>query len=258
MGVARLLRRQELWHIGDLEDPERQMRIGAAYQLVNRIAAPTIYCIGGLIVLMQFETFQRAGLTILASVGLMSVIVGLTARILVGNAFAEFTLSFPQPVRIGDSVELNGEYGSIEELGLLHITFRIWDNRRIVIPNSVLIAKEIVNYTLRDQRVLATAKIEIDQAADIGRAREILRDVARDCENQGGADEPEVWCMSHGGQAIKLRVVAWTSDPSRSWAFRREVIETGVRRLREDGILLPRTHLELADGNVTHSRLAPT
>ncbi len=238
--VQRLVRTKALWSVRGVTDPEKRKRIHTPYLLIRRIAVPLICFVGGLMILMQFETFRNIGMTILASAGLVSLVVGLSARNLLGNAMAGLTLCFSQPIRVGDTVKIGDEYGTIEDIELLNTTFRAWDNRRLVIPNEeILSRKEMVNYTLRDQKIWTKVAIYLDYAADMKKARSILIDVVKNSKYWNGHDEPQIWLMELGEETVTLWVAAWADDPAKAWELQCDVRDNALERFKEEGIPLP-------------------
>ncbi|UCF81504.1 MAG: mechanosensitive ion channel [Acidobacteriota bacterium] len=243
--VHRLVRDKERLSLRGVTDPEKTKRIHTPYVLIRRIAVPLIGIVGTLLVLLQFETFQRISLSILASAGIAGVVVGLAARSLLANAVAGVTLAFSQPIRIGDTVKMGDEWGTIEDIGLFHTIFLVWDHRRMVIPNEVLAGREIVNYSLRDQKIWTKVPIYLDYDADVKKAREILIEVAKESKNWNGKDEPEVWFMELGEQTICLWIAAWADDPDKAWRLGCDILDNALRRFQEEGIPLPRRRFQL-------------
>ena len=243
--VRRLVRTKELWSLRGVTDEGKKKRIHMPYLMIRRIAVPLIYWVGALLVLMQFEAFRRIGITILASAGLISLVIGLAARQLLANTIAGITLCFSQPIRVGDTVKIGDEYGTIEDIGLLHTTFRAWDNRHLVIPNEeILLRKEMVNYTLRDQRIQARVQIHLDYAADLQKARSILIDVAKKSKYWNGQEEPAVWFMEMGRQTITLWVAAWADDPSAAWGLSCDIRDNALERFKQEDIPFPRRRVQ--------------
>ena len=58
------------------------------------------------------------------------------------------TIAFAQPVRIGDEIELRGERGAVEDITLLFTVLRLWDGKRMIVPNETLSTEVVKNLTL--------------------------------------------------------------------------------------------------------------
>jgi len=248
--LGRMIRRKEPGILRSTPKDERARKIRTPLLMMRRVVVPLVYFVGLVIVLMQFPTFRQLGIAFLASAGVAGVVVGMAARSTLSNVIAGFTICFTQPVRVGDIVTLAGEYGMIEQVGLIYTRFRTWDNRRIMIPNEIMSDKEIVNYSMRGEKLWVKLVVHLDYSADVDKARQILVDLVKESEHWLGDDPPNVWFLE--GQTgpivsfvestpatIALTVAAWTETPARAWGLRSEVLTKAMKRLKDAGISLP-------------------
>lgn len=118
----------------------------------------------------------------LASISVISVIVGFAAQNTLGNLIAGISLLLYRPFKLGDRLQLNApgglETGTVESLTLGYTLLRTDDNRRVVVPNSVMASQTNINLTTNDARVIRSVPIGISYDADIDKARAILIDLA--------------------------------------------------------------------------------
>ena len=249
--VKRLVRRQEARVQRITRDEEKTRRIHTQFVMIRRIFIPLIYFIGTIVVLMQFPALRRLGTTFLASAGVAGIVVGMAARSTLANAVAGIMLCFSRPVRVGDTVAIGNEYGTIEEVGLMYTTFKTWDNRRVMIPNEVMADKEIINYSIRDQKIWAKVPIHLDYSADVEKARAILIEIIKNSESWNGQDEPVVWFMELGEQTLTLWAAAWADSPSGAWKLKCDILDNALVRFREEGIALPRRRYQYDGVRVT-------
>jgi len=238
--IGYLVWRQEVRALRNVTREERKRRVITPFLMIRRIAVPTVAAAGGLIILMQFPGFRRLGTTFLASAGIVGIVVGLAARSTLANAVAGIMICFSQPVRIGDTIMIGSEYGVVEEIGLMYTVFKTWDNRRVMIPNEVMANKEIVNYSIRDEKIWTKVPMHLDYSADIGKARAILLDVVKRSQHWEGTSEPAVWTMELGQHDLTLWVAAWTTTPASAWGLKCDVLENALERFKQEGIPLPR------------------
>jgi small-conductance mechanosensitive channel len=124
--------------------PESATRL----QISRRILDAVIWIVAIAISLTQFPELRVFSAGLLASAGVSGIIVGFAARSTLGNAVAGVTIAFAQPVRIGDDIELRGERGAVEDITLLYTFVRLWDGKRLVVPNDTLSTEVLKNLTL--------------------------------------------------------------------------------------------------------------
>jgi len=257
--IGYLVWRQQRRALRQVTREERRRRVITPFLMIQRIAVPLVAFAGGLIILMQFPAFRRLGTTFLASAGVVGIVVGLAARSTLANAVAGIMICFSQPVRIGDTIMIGTEYGVVEEIGLMYTVFKTWDNRRVMIPNEVMANKEIVNYSIRDEKIWTKVPVHLDYSADVDKARAILVDVVKHSEHWDGTSEPAVWTMELGEENLTLWVAAWTNSPTDAWGLKCEVLENALKRFRQEDIPLPRRRYQRENPSpITEEQRAPS
>lgn len=144
------------------EDPSviasAETRIGITQRIINA----GIYFFAFIFFLLQFEAMRNIGSGLLASAGLAGIVIGMAAQNTISNIISGISVSFSQPVRLNDAVIFENDFGWIEEISLMHTIIRTWDNRRIVVPNNVLVSKVIQNWTIKDPSLLGIVMMYVD------------------------------------------------------------------------------------------------
>jgi hypothetical protein len=128
-------------------DNLRARKIHTQLQVISK----TLYILIGLFtvasILMLFQEVRHLGTSILASAGVVGVILGFAAQKTIANLFAGFQIALAQPIRMDDVVIVEGEWGRIEEITLTYVVVHIWDDRRLIVPLSDFIEKPFQNWT---------------------------------------------------------------------------------------------------------------
>ncbi len=159
-------------------------------------------------------SLRAIGTALLASVSIVSLVIGLAAQNTLGNLIAGISLALYRPFELGDLVQVNApgspEIGYIESLTLGYTVLRTYDNRRIIIPNSVMGTQVTINLTTRDPRKLAVIPFKIGAGADVDQARAIVLEKARTHPLAGEVMGCPVVSLAGGGVVLSLRV--WCAD----------------------------------------------
>jgi len=71
--------------------------------------------------LMSCDSVRQFGISLFASAGVAGIVAGLAARPLFENLIAGLQLAFTQPLRLGDAVVINNEFGTVEEIGNVYV-----------------------------------------------------------------------------------------------------------------------------------------
>jgi len=147
-------------------------------QVIRRILDAAIWLVAISIALSQFPELRVFSTGLLASAGISGLIVGFAARSTLGNAVAGVTIAFAQPVRIGDDVELRGERGTVEDITLLFSVIRLWDGKRMIVPNETLSTEVVKNLTLGSVSRMVRTDVLVPPKGDAREAIEALLGVA--------------------------------------------------------------------------------
>ena len=95
---------------------------------------------------------RAVGTSLLASAGILGIVAGVAAQSTLGNLFAGLQIAFGDMVRIGDTVVVDGEWGTVEEITLTFLTVRTWDERRITMPVSYFTTQAVRELVARRRR----------------------------------------------------------------------------------------------------------
>lgn len=158
----------------DSPDNLSARRIRTQTQVLQRIVTLTVTVVTASVMLMTIPAVRHVGVSLLASAGLAGLIVGMAARSTLSNLIAGIQVALTQPIRIEDSIVLEGEWGWIEEINTTYIVVRLWDLRRLIVPLSYFIEKPFQNWTRTTANILGTVMIYADYTIPVPELREEL------------------------------------------------------------------------------------
>jgi small-conductance mechanosensitive channel len=129
----------------------RDLAPGAAtrYRVARRTIRVAIVFVGVLSALLVIPEVRAIAGGILASSAVLGIVIGFAAQQTLGNFIAGLSIAFTQPVRLGDSIEVDDTAGVVEEIGLTYTWVRTADDNMVVIPNQKLASNTILNKTIR-------------------------------------------------------------------------------------------------------------
>jgi small-conductance mechanosensitive channel len=143
-------------------------------RFVRRAVYAVILLIGVGIALAQFDGVNRIAASLLASGVVAAAIIGFAARQTLANVVAGIMLAVTQPIRVGDWVTVEDNYGVVEDVRLNYTVLRTAGEQRVLIPNEKLASSVLKNDTLKVEAVGVEVELWIPPAADASRAVEIL------------------------------------------------------------------------------------
>src|SRR5712692_219666 len=106
---------------------------------------------------------------ILTSFSVVGLVIGLSLQDILKNFFAGVWVLVERPFRIGDTIEVGGESGTVDEISFRTTQLRTADGRQVIVPNGDFMTKPVVNLTrfpLRRGAVTLTVAAEKEISAD--------------------------------------------------------------------------------------------
>ncbi|KAB1198724.1 MULTISPECIES: mechanosensitive ion channel family protein [Haloferax] len=201
----------------------RQFTRQSVAQTVLRIVRLSVFLAGSVVAanLLGFELGN-----IVLSVTVFSAVLGIVLAPIVGSIINGVFVLVDQPYEIGDMIELDdGTRGFVDEINLSYTKMFTLDNTFLVMPNSNIRDRDVINYSAEDERTRMTLDVLVTYESDLDRARELIELAARDCDQvlEGGPDirvgsarypaKPTAYIASYADNGVLLRLRYWASKP---------------------------------------------
>jgi small-conductance mechanosensitive channel len=227
------------------EDNLKARKIRTQMVYLKRVFAVIVGVIALALILLNFERVRQVGTTILASAGIVGIVLGFASQRSIALLFAGFQVAITQPIRIDDVVIVENEWGRIEEITLTYVVIRIWDKRRLVVPISYFIEKPFQNWTRVSADLLGTVYLYCDYTVPVQAVREELRRILESSE-EWDREVCVVQVTDATERTMALRALMSAADASLLWSLRCRVREKLIDFIqREFPDSLPRFRAEL-------------
>ena len=196
--------------------------------------------------LSEFANMEGFGKTLLTSAGIAGVVIGIAAQPILGNIIAGVQVAVTQPVRIGDSVIMDGNFSTVEDLRYTYAVLKTWDERRLIVPMRELITEMVENWSHTEVHQTCPVFLYIDYGADIDAIRQQFISVVKDNKLWDNKTEPEIFVVEVTEKTIQLRGAVSAVGPVEAWTLACEIREQMLYYLyREQKHYLPAEHLVL-------------
>jgi small-conductance mechanosensitive channel len=183
--------------------------------------------------LMTFDTVRQFGVSLFASAGIAGIAVGFAARPVLSNLIAGVQLALTQPIRLGDVVVIEGEWGKVEELTATYVVIAIWDWRRLIVPLSYFMEKPFANWTRSSSAIIGSVFLYVDYTVPVEKVRRKAIEFAhqskswdRQVINLQVTDAKE--------RTLELRVLATAADSGTAWNLRCELREKLIAYIQSE------------------------
>ena len=227
----------------------RARRLHTQVRLLRRVITSIIVVLAIAAILFTFDAVRALGAGLLASAGVIGIVAGVAAQSTLGNLFAGLQLAFSDALRIGDVVVVEGEWGRVEELSLVNVTIKIWDERRLVVPVLNFTTTSFENWTKSGTNITAKVEFPLDWEVPIAELREEAGKLITSSKNWDGRSwSCQVVNISESGEVV-VRVVATAADTGGQWNVACEIREHLVTWLATNyPQSLPRKRTEFVSG----------
>jgi small-conductance mechanosensitive channel len=229
------------------------------------------------VLLVLIFGFNAVGIelsNIVISVGVFSAVTGIILAPLIGSTINGLFLLADQPFEIGDMIELDdGRRGFVDDITLRYTKMFTLDNTFLVISNSTIRDRDVVNYSAEDERTRLTLKVTVTYESDLDKARELVEQAGRQCDMviEGGPDirigsarypaKPTAYIDQYADHGIRLTLRYWAKKPYKLGTVRSRVLTNLGYLLESDGegveMAYPHQHLVFDETSGT-ARVAVT
>ncbi|MFE1595824.1 mechanosensitive ion channel family protein [Nocardia sp. NPDC058705] len=201
----------------------RQLRtqLGLVRRIITSVLVVTTTAVA---ILLLFPSLRTLGTSMLASAGVIGIIVGVAAQSTLSNLIAGLQIAFGDSVKIGDTVVVEGEWGVVEEITLSFLTVRIWDDRRLTMPVSYFNNKPYENWSRGGSQVTGTVLLHLDHSTPVPQLREHLHTYLRDCPEWDGRNW-NLLVTDSTPTDIVVRATMSAADADDAWTLRCAVRE---------------------------------
>jgi small-conductance mechanosensitive channel len=215
----------------DVTDLEaRQIRTQVA--VLQRFGSIIIWLVAVGIALLTLPGVQPLAASLLAGAGVVGIVLGIAAGPLIGNLIAGIQIAFTQPIKIGDVVVIDGEWGHIGEITAAYVVVYIWDKRRLIVPLSRIVNEPVENWTRKTKDLLGTVKLYLDYRAPVDQIRAEYKRILDD----SGLWDGEAWSVlvtDADARTITVRALYSAPDAAVEWSLRCLVREQLITYLQQ-------------------------
>ena len=208
--------------------------VGAGVRIsIKRLLHYVLISTGFLLAISSFG-FDLTRLTIMLSA--LGVGIGFGLQSVVNNFVSGLILLFERPVRVGDYIELNGNWCEIKKIGLRATTVQTFDQADVIIPNADLVSNQVTNWTLGNRSARLIIPVGVAYGSDVPLVIETLKACADPYPMVAEKPEPQVLFMSFGESSLDFELRVWVLDVDARLTALSELHEEIDRRFREANI----------------------
>ncbi|HNX74747.1 MAG TPA: mechanosensitive ion channel [Candidatus Rifleibacterium sp.] len=172
-------------------------------------------------------------------VGALGIGIGFGLQNIVNNFASGIIMLFERSIKVGDIVQIKGEWGTIKNLGLRATVVETFDRSEMIVPNSDLVSSTVINWTLSDRQTRLIIQIGVAYGSDVQKVTQILLRIAQENPFVMKFPEPAVYFMNFGSSSLDFELRAWVADIDVRLKVKNEINYEIERLFRENSIEIP-------------------
>ncbi|GGL59371.1 mechanosensitive ion channel family protein [Wenxinia marina] len=223
---------------GDYEERRRT----ATRMVALRRAAIVVVALAGIgIVLNEVNVLRTLGVSLLASAGALTILIGFAARNVLANIMASLQIALNGSAKIGDKLLFQDRICTVERINFTFVQLLVWTGERLVVPVTEFVGEPFENWTMKEPGLTRIFTLKLAHTADAERLRapynEILDRLKSDGAEIGPDDGRGVHVTDHDvfGQDVLFKVPC--TNPDTAWTLEctvREELLRAATRLGEE------------------------
>jgi small-conductance mechanosensitive channel len=246
-GVSRLIR---LIIVSYLKKSKSEKYKKTSLQFLKNSIKFFVVLLAILFIIITVPVFKNKAAFIFSGAGILAAIIGFAAQAAISNLIAGVFIVIFKPFRVGDYIKLDdSRIGIVEDITLRHTVINNFENKRLIIPNSIISTESVLNHTIEDSHILSFNNFKLGLFADIDLAKQIIEEEAlkldgvidyrTPTEVLAISNQVEIRVIEVSENYILIRAYVWVNDPLEEFTVKCALNEAVHKRFVKEGVDLP-------------------
>lgn len=226
------------------------------FSFIKNAVGFIIYTIAIVFIFYHIPYLKSLGAGLFAGAGVITLIIGFASQKAFSNIISGIFILISKPFKISDIIEFkDGQKGIVEEITLRHTLIKDYENRRIIIPNSIISEETIINSSIQDDKIRKHIQFSISYDSNIDKAIEIIQDEAQkhplliDNRDKKRIENKEpiviVRVIALSDFSVDLKAYVWSSGNDNAFILMCDLLKSVKLRFDNEGIEIPFPHRTL-------------
>ena len=196
-----------------------------------------ILILAGLIAL-NILGFQLTNLVLVF--GALGVGIGFGLQNIVNNFLSGLILLFERPIKVGDMLVIDGQWGAVKEIRVRSTIFETFDRYVLIIPNSELVSNKVLNWTYYGAGINRLAlKVGVAYGSDVRQVTQLITEVCQANDRVVEVPPPQVYFEAYGDSSLNFNVWVFVRTPSDRIPATHELNSAIFEAFNANGIEIP-------------------
>lgn len=218
------------------------------YSFLQNAVSFIVFICATLFIFYRVPELHTIGKTLFAGAGIAAAVIGFASQEAFSNIISGIFIVIFKPFSVGDYIKLlsNNQIGVVEDITIRHTVIKSIENRRIVIPNSVISREAIMNSSLTDQRIKINLEVVLIYETDIQRALDIMIEEAQkhpdfldtrsETEKANGISPVVAKVVALEDNGVRCRAYVWAKDNDTAFEMKCDLLKILKERFDKEDI----------------------
>ncbi len=231
------------------------------YAFLRYFIIAGVYIVGFGLAIYMIPKLRSIGGTLLAGAGVFALAISFASQQALSNIVSGLFIVIFKPFRIGDRLQLQDQSlsGKVEDITLRHTVIRDFEQRRIIVPNTVISDQIIINSDYSDDYICKHIDVSISYESDLKGAKAIMASLCaahdlsikskEDPTSNVHADDVLVRLVSLAESSVNLRAWVWAKNFDEAFILSCDLLEQIKEQFDQKGIEIPYPHRTVIQKN---------
>jgi len=194
----------------------------------------------GIFIALSILQLDGAVTSLLAGAGIIGLALGFAFQDIASNFISGIILSIRHPFGIGDIIETNDIYGTVQKMNLRNTIIRTPQGQIVYIPNKSVFENVLENFTSSGERRIDIS-CGVSYGDDLEKAKEVAIEAIKTLENYNDEKGIEFYYEEFGGSSINFKIRFWVDFQKNPdfWSARSDAIIAITKHFDENDIMIP-------------------
>jgi potassium efflux system protein len=216
--------------------PRTGLDRGVQYTIATSLHYVVLILAG--MVALNILGFPLTNLALVA--GALGVGIGFGLQNIVNNFISGLILLFERPIKVGDMLVIDGQWGTVREIRVRSTIFETFDRYVLIIPNSELVSGKVLNWTHYGQGISRlTLKVGVSYGSDVRQVTQLLTEVCQANPRVVAEPPPQIYFAVYGDSSLDFTIWVFVKTPADRIPATHELNSAIFETFRQQGIKIP-------------------
>jgi small-conductance mechanosensitive channel len=192
----------------------------------------------GVLIAISVVGFPLTNLALVA--GALGVGLGFGLQDIVKNFVSGLILLFERPIKVGDMLVIDGQWGEVKGIRMRSTVFQTFDKYVLIIPNSEMVSSKILNWTHFGRKPSRlTLKVGVSYDSDVAEVTRVLAEVCKQNPRVLDDPAPQIFFAAYGDSSLDFTVWVHVRLPEDRVPATHELNSAIFEAFREHSIEIP-------------------